>query len=251
MTYQVFDVDLRFHYEDLRVFIPVIGALVSFIIFWFAWQSDKLKNWLINQNGEDLGSAKLVIYTKLLGGLSMGLLPAIAYWAAFPDTDLAAFGWVLPKETRLATLVWIIGLGSLMIVVIGLNAGKPANLKYYPQIRAKKWTRSMVIGNLLGWTVYLIGYEALFRGVLFFPLVDQIGLWPAIAVNIGLYSGTHIPKGLKETLGAIPLCIVLCLLSVQTGNIWIAALVHIAMAWTSETVSLRKHPEMEIVKAKK
>jgi len=248
MNYIVRDIDLAFHYEDLKIFIPVVGALFGFIIFWFAWQSDKLKTRLMERNGEDMGFAKLVIYTKILGGISMGLLPAIAYKIAFPQTTWSDFGWALSSETLFATVVWTIGLSLLMIVITGINASKPANLLYYPQIRARKWTKGMVRGNLLGWTVYLMGYEALFRGVLFFPLVEQIGLWPAIAVNIGLYSGTHIPKGLKETLGAIPLAIVLCLLSVQTGNFWIAAIVHVAMAWTNATVSLKHHPEMEVIK---
>lgn len=249
MNYQVLEVDLAFHYEDLRVFIPVVGTLISFIVFWFAWQSDRLKRRLIDRNGEDWGWAKLVIYTKVLGGLSMGLLPAIAYWVAFPDTTAADFGWSLSRETLWAAMIWTIGLSALMIVLTAFNARKPASLKHYPQIRARKWPPSMLRGSLLGWTIYLLGYEALFRGVLLFPLVDQIGLWPAIAVNIGLYSGTHIPKGLKETLGAIPLSIVLCLLTVQTGTILIAVIVHVAMAWTNVWVSLRANPEMEMVRS--
>ena len=67
--------------------------------------------------------------------------------------------------------------------------------------------------NLLGWAIYLFGYEFLFRGILLFPLAETVGVWPAIAVNIALYSATHIPKGLDETLGAIPLGLVLCWLT--------------------------------------
>jgi membrane protease YdiL (CAAX protease family) len=94
----------------------------------------------------------------------------------------------------------------------------------------------------------LFGYEFLFRGVLLFPLVEAIGLWPAIAVNIAIYSATHIPKGLTETIGAIPLAIVLCLIGVQTGNIWVAVFVHIAMAWTNTLITFKKHPDMHFVK---
>lgn len=249
MSYQLYEIDVSFPYEALRVFIPVTGTLLAFVIFWFSWQSPKLKSRLIAKNGHDLGWAKLVIYTKILGGLSMGLLPALAYFIAFPETKLQDFGWTLPATTRLATLLWVLGLGALMVFLVQFNAKKPENLKQYPQIRANRWTPGMVQGSLLGWTIYLLGYEALFRGVLLFPLVDAIGLWPAIAVNIGLYSGTHIPKGAKETIGAIPFSVVLCLLSVLTGNIWIAATVHVCMAWTSVLLSLKHHPEMEIVRS--
>ena len=125
------------------------------------------------------------------------------------------------------------------------------NLINYPQIRAGEWDLKMVIGNLSAWAFYLLGYEFLFRGLLLFPLVAEIGLWPAIAINIGLYSATHIPKGLSETIGAIPLSIVLCLLSVQTGTIWIAFFVHLAIAWTNTSVALKHNPDMRFVKNRK
>ena len=44
-------------------------------------------------------------------------------------------------------------------------------------------------------------------------------MWPAIAINIALYSATHILKGLDETIGAIPLGFVLCLLTISSGTI--------------------------------
>lgn len=244
MKYEVFNVDLNFYHQDLHVFIPVVGALVSFSIFWFLWQSDRLKNRLIRIYGSDLGSARLIIITKIVGGIIMFLLPALTYLAVFPETTLAEFGWVLPGKTRLATFMWILVLGSLSILIIGRNARSSENLRFYPQIRARQWTRSMLYWNLAGWTVYLIGYEALFRGVLLFPLVKHLGFWTAIAINIGLYAGTHIPKGLKETVSSIPLGIIFCILTVKVGNIWIAVSVHVAMAWTNELISFKYHPDM-------
>ena len=96
----------------------------------------------------------------------------------------------------------------------------------------------------LGWFIYLFGYELLFRGILLFPLVAAIGVWPAIGVNIALYSATHIPKGVEETIGAVPLGLVLCILTLLSGNIWIAFLVHVLMAWTNTFTALHFNPEM-------
>ena len=80
------------------------------------------------------------------------------------------------------------------------------------------------------------------------PVVDSIGVWPAIAINIALYSATHIPKGLEETIGAIPLGLVLCILTLSTGTIWIAFLVHVVMAWTNTLTSLKFNPDMKYIK---
>ena len=119
------------------------------------------------------------------------------------------------------------------------------NLKNYPQIRAKVWSKKLKLKNALGWAAYLFGYELLFRGVLLFPLADELGVWTAIAINIALYSATHIPKGLDETIGAIPLGLVLCILTLYTDTIWIAFIVHVIMAWTNTFTALRFNPEMK------
>ncbi|MBW6536391.1 MAG: CPBP family intramembrane metalloprotease [Mariniphaga sp.] len=104
----------------------------------------------------------------------------------------------------------------------------------------------MVI-NLLGWFLYLLGYEFLFRGILLFSLVEPLGVWPAIAVNIALYSATHIPKGLAEAIGAIPLGLIFCLLTLASGTIWIAFIVHVAMAWTNSLTSVKFNPDIQYI----
>lgn len=240
------DIDFAFTQENLKVFIPIAGTLTGFIIFWFVQSSEKVKQRYLKKHGNDKGSARFYIQTRYLGAISMGVLPAFAFFIAFPETKFSDLGISMPGANWPKTVLWIIGLGTLMATMAYFSAKNPKNLEKYPQIRAKKWSKKMVWSNLASWAGYLLGYEFLFRGVLFFPLVEAIGLWPAIAVNIGMYSSTHIPHGLGQTIGAIPLSIVLCLLTISTGNIWIAFFVHVAMAWTNTTVSLKHHPHMEV-----
>lgn len=247
MTYQVLSLDPGFDLQDLKIFIPVVGTLIGFIIFWFTQKSENLKSIFINKYGTDKGSARFIMFTRYLGGLSMGVLPAITFFIAFPNTTLSQLGLGLPRETAFATILWIALLIAIVIPLARISAKKPKNLVNYPQIRAREWNNKMILGNLVSWTFYLLGYEFLFRGVLLLPLVEEIGLWPAIAINIGMYSGTHIPKGLEETIGAIVLSVVLCLLTVQTGTIWIAFFVHIAMAWTNTLTALKHNPDMKII----
>ena len=118
----------------------------------------------------------------------------------------------------------------------------------YPQIRETNWDRKLVINNTLGWSAYLLGYEFLFRGILLFPLVDALGVWPAIAINTAMYSATHIPKGMDEAIGAAPLGIVLCLITLMTGTLWVAIVVHILMALANSFSSVYHNPEMKFVR---
>jgi len=248
MNYELLNVDISFKYEDLRVFIPIVVGLLSFIIFWFSWKSDWFEKMMTDRFGEERGKANGIIYSKIFGGLLMAILPTATYLIAFPETRLADLGLVLNNSTLFAVLVWIIGFGGLMIFLVAYNARKEATLEYYPQIRARNWTRKIMRGNLLGWATYLFGYEVLFRGVLLFSLTDVIGLWPAIAINVAIYSATHIPKGLTETIGALPLGVAFCLISIQTGSIWVAVAVHIAMSWTNTLITFKRHPEMQYVR---
>jgi|TARA_B110000977_G_scaffold111588_1_gene144719 membrane protease YdiL (CAAX protease family) len=242
------DIDLSWRADDLNSFLPIILALVFFAIYWFTANSEKIKKYYYKKYTFDKAAFKHIFFTKLFGFLSMGVIPIIICVIFLDSIPFSAYGLTIIPETTLVTLVWIFGLSLLLIPLVYFSAKKPKNLVNYPQIRAKVWTKKMVYLNLLGWFLYLFGYEFLFRGVLLIPVVKALGVWPAIAINVAIYSATHIPKGLDETVGAIPLGLVLCLLTLATGTIWIAFLVHVTMAWTITLTSLKFNPEMKYIK---
>lgn len=241
-------IDLTWKSDSLQSFLPISLALVFFTLYWFVAQSASIKKRFYDKYDHDTASYKHIFFTKVFGFISMGIIPMIICLIVLSDIPFSAYGLTIIPETTLLSLVWIIGLSIVVVPLVYFSAQKPKNLVNYPQIRSKKWTRRMLYMNLLGWFLYLFGYEFLFRGVLLIPLVETLGVWPAIAINIALYSATHIPKGLDETIGAIPLGLVLCLLTLATGTIWIAFLVHVVMAWTNTLTSLKFNPDMELVK---
>jgi len=237
-------VDFSLTPNDLKTIIPILLALICFVIYWFGANSEKIKSQFYSKNDFDTASVKHIFFTKYFGFFAMGVLPTIICLLTLPDLSLAYYGLTIIPETTIFTLLWTIGLCAVVIPLAMFSAKKPKNLINYPQIRAKNWTKSIFFKNLLGWTIYLFGYEFLFRGILLIPLVDTLGMWPAIAINVSLYSATHIPKGLDETIGAIPLGFVLCILTLASGTIWIAFIVHLAMAWTNSLTALKHHPNI-------
>lgn len=240
-------IDLGWQSGDMNSFYPIIIATIGFIVYWFISKSDKIKNKFQASNSVDEASVKHILFTKYMGLLWMGIIPLALSLFMLPQYGLADYGLTFIPETTLTSVTWILGLAVLIIPIATISAKNPKNFVNYPQIRAKEWNTSLKVKNALGWAAYLFGYEILFRGILLFPLVAEFGVWPAIAVNVALYSSTHIPKGLEETIGAIPLGIVLSLLTLQTGTIWIAFLVHVTMAWTNTFTALKHHPDMKSV----
>ena len=136
----------------------------------------------------------------------------------------------------------------VLIPVNFKNAKLKDNLQIYPQIREKEWSYKLQCTEYLTWFLYLVGYEFLFRGVLFFGCREVMDFWPALAINVPIYSLVHIPKGLKETVASIPLGILLCILVENTQVFYAAAIIHFTQAASSSYFSLRAHPEMKIIK---
>ena len=231
--------------SNLTTFLPICLALFGFTIYWFSSKSEKIKSFFLKNNSTDDASIKHILFCKFSGLLWMGIVPLLMAVFFLKKYSISDFGLYINSETSLLSLYWIFGLSIPIVPLVSYSAKQAKNLKNYPQIRARVWTKKLKLKNALGWAAYLFGYELLFRGVLLFPLTDELGVWTAIAINIALYSATHIPKGLDETIGAIPLGFVLCILTLYTDTIWIAFIVHVIMAWTNTFTALRFNPEMK------
>jgi membrane protease YdiL (CAAX protease family) len=237
--------DFSWDNKALLSFLPIILVAVFFSVYWFVAQSETMKKYFHGKYPPDEASVYHISFNRLIGFLAMGLIPGIIFFILVPEYKLSNLGLGLKKDTLFFTLIWAFGLSIVAMTLAFFSAKNPKNLLHYPQIRARIWTKKTVLLNIVGWVLYLLGYEFLFRGILLFPLAETLGVWPAIAVNIALYSTTHIPKGMQETLGAIPFGLILSLLTLTTGSIFIAFVVHLAMALTNSFTALKLHPKMQ------
>jgi len=245
------NVDLSWKEGDIYSFLPLILLTVFFVIYWFTSKSEKVKAFFYRKYDPDKASVNHITFNRIFGFFTLGVIPGVVCLIFLPGYSLADYGLTFIRETTLFSVIWILGLSLLVILLSYNSAGKPENLVNYPQIRAKIWTSKTIVINAAGWALYLLGYEFLFRGLLLFPLADHIGIWPAVAVNVALYSATHVPKGFQEAIGAMPLGFVLCLLTLASGTIWIAFFVHLAMALTNSFASLKFHPDMHYIRSVK
>ena len=71
-----------------------------------------------------------------------------------------------------------------------------------------------------------------------------MGFAAAMVLNTILYALAHLYKGRMETLGSVPVGVLLCYLTFLTGNIWTAVVIHCLMALSNEWFSIRFHPDM-------
>ena len=145
-----------------------------------------------------------------------------------------------------AILLWSGILGSIIIGVNLFVASTPQNIRVYPQIRLRSWNAKELTLNFASWFVYLLGYEFMFRGILLFSFYDSYGAAVAITVNCIMYALVHIPKGAKETIGAIPLGFILSVICLYTESFFVAFFFHIIMAFSNDYFAIKANPFMEI-----
>jgi membrane protease YdiL (CAAX protease family) len=231
--------------KDTIFFVTILVVSGGFMAYYFMSKSEKLKNSFIQKFGKEKTLIRWVVFERLLGVLFFGIIP-LATLPVFFEKGIASYG--ISSDNLLTSLYWVLGLSPLLITMNYFNCKKEDNLAMYPQIRVNEWDTRLLLLSAFSWTAYLLAYEFMFRGYLLFVSVQYLGVWPAIALNIAIYALVHVPKGIKEAIGALPLGVVLGIITIQTGNIWVAFVVHIVLALSNEWFSLRAHPEMKFTR---
>lgn len=228
-------------WTDIGVLSALLLSLIAFSAYWFLSKSEAINQRFFSndKNGEQ---GRFILFTKYFGAIVMGLLPILVlklmapaeFWDRFP------LGLEIPAGTISGVLAWTLGLGIPAGIVSYLSSRNPKIQEKYPEIRTKNWTKKLGIQYALSWFFYLLGYELMFRGVLFLGLAGLCGFWIALAINLVLYSATHIPKGLDEAVGALLIGFFLCIATWQTQSIWVAFLVHVVLSWTTNYFAWKK-----------
>jgi len=182
-----------------------------------------------------------VVVKRLAGVILLGFVPAgIAVTALpFPLAELGLTPLIPPR-----TWLWVGGASVVIVIGCLLTAHKPENYDVYPEMRTPRWGFGAVAANSISSALYMFAYEFLFRGFVLFACLAAMTPALAITVNVVLYVLAHVPKGRREALGSIPLGVVVCLASIDTGAIWAAFLIHSIMSQLNDYLAVRANPGM-------
>lgn len=231
--------------DHVAIFVMAL-VLLAYLLYWFGIKSSifvSLSSRLPEIKNSNFIS---VVMGRFYGMMILGILPLL-FLIGFTDYSIYQLGLGIQSKSLSTMLLWIF---LLSIAIVGINyrrSGKESNLSMYPQIRMRSWTKRHVLLNLISWTCYLVGYEILFRGILLFPLYNSQGYLMAITINTMIYALVHLPKGAVETIGAIPLGILFCYITLETNSIYVSVIVHVVMASSNFLFSLKKHPKMNLI----
>lgn len=233
---------------DLKLLNGTIAIAVTTLVFLFYYlitSSNQISRRLEKKfNQEDVSIRKIMLH-RLSGAVLYGFIPLLVILLVFklPVNDFGS-----NKDFLTKSIIWWIPAAILVVVINYYTARNKNHLAQYPQIRAKHWSSGLITLSALSWITYLAGYEFMFRGFLLFSCLESFGYWPAIIINISLYSLVHLPKGPTETIASVFFGFILSYLTLELGSIWFALFIHITLALTNEWFSISFHPEMIRVK---
>lgn len=225
----------------------MVICTVFFSLYWFLFISPAFKKRCTKAKEGDGGLIMHILRLKYAGLLILGIIPVGIFLILFPKYSLSDLGIGFNPETAGKSLMWIGTLASAALLFNWFAARRRKIFNMYPQIRVKHWDTRLMTQYASGWVIYMLGYEMLFRGLLLFPLADGLGVWPAIAINVVLYMSSHIPKGADETFASLFFGPLMCYVTLSTGTIWAAWIIHSILVVSNSMVSLRFHPEFVIV----
>jgi membrane protease YdiL (CAAX protease family) len=214
--------------NDLPLLILILGTTALYLLVHFCLASH--------------GGKRHRVFIHKLGGGALFLGGGICLLVLIDRSPLQNGLWAGPLTPLFSTWPALGGLAALILPFLYLASRGLQIQDQYPEIREELWTPELALKSAGAWAVYLLGYEFLFRGALLFPLVDWMGMYPALAIMTAMYALAHLNKSASEALACLPMGIVFGLLAINAGSIWPAWLLHWTIAVISENAAVAHHP---------
>lgn len=171
-----------------------------------------------------------------LSGFFLGKFSGFLIYGAVPFLVLIYAKNLSPADAGFSTgnLSSHILLTSVSVVIVVsvsfLMARKNTGLGNAGTINLRELTTRNLLVLIFGWIVYILGYEFLFRGVLWFLCYQAFGFVPALIINLIIYFLAHIDQGPLMSIGSIPVGVLLCVFAFMSGSFILPFIIHATMA---------------------
>jgi membrane protease YdiL (CAAX protease family) len=229
---------------EVLAFLAIFTTLLMFLLYYYTAKQKILLNLFVkplfpSRSGE---SIEFISY-KLTGILFTGIVPFIIF-LLIVKVPPSRIGLVIGRTFQFWYLLIIL---IIVTAIVSFQLSKSRKVQEKsPELKIRDWYPRHIILSVSAWLFYILGYEFLFRGVLWFLCSEAFGFWSALAINLLLYAMVHLPQGKLMAIGTLPVGIILCLLSQLTGSFIPAFLIHSLIAVLTDLFSLYHNPEVHL-----
>jgi membrane protease YdiL (CAAX protease family) len=211
----------------------------GYLLYFILWYGKRPRAWLLARVPGRRGRILEATLQKVAMFVLLGLAPAIVVGVRHGASP-AEFGLTLSGSA----VGWAVtAVLSLLVFAVGyFNPAHARGDSPYPQMKVDTWSIALWLFNAAGLGLYLLAYEFMYRGLFFVPMLEY-GVGLAVAVNTLVYMATHLHKGIGEAVAAVPFGIVLCLLTLETGSVLPAFLLHWLLAVGNSLGAIVRGPD--------
>jgi membrane protease YdiL (CAAX protease family) len=232
-------------YSEAILMIPLVTA--CFLIHYFISGSEVVAGWFRSRFRAGSPEIRLVVFHRLLAVFLFGVVP-VTVTIFLPGVMLEDYG--IGVSISLKDVLYALPFAAVFPPLSYFFSRRSDNLNHHPQFRVKEWDYGLFLLSVTLWIAYLLAYEFMFRGVLLYSCIRSFDIPAALVINISLYTLVHLPRGITETIGAIPFGLILCLVVIRLESVWAAIFIHSILAVSNEWFSLRAHPDMVFIPRK-
>jgi len=215
--------DHQQYIAEIKFSVLMWSVMGFFYLYYYTTHSRSFLKIAEENFSPQLQNTALFLAKKLTGSLLLGIIPGILYYFLIRP-DFSEFGLTFSdfKTNLLLIVILTLIIFSFFFIYQKFNATGES-------LQAERNFSTLSV-NAVGWIVYLTGYEFLFRGILLIACYHFLGFWPAIAVNIAIYSAIHMVNGKIQTIGSLIFGFVACYFTLTRGTILIPIFMHIALS---------------------
>lgn len=230
--------------SGLAISIVVLVSVIFFYFYYYFTTSGLPEKICKNINRSIQKKVTVFLTKKVSGFLILGIVPGVIYYF-FLNRDFGKFGFSPVHFKNNYQTIFLLMLIIATVLFVNQKVHRQNNSL---QIEITKWNFALFLINAFGWLIYLVGYEFLFRGILLFECNASFGFWPAIAINIAIYSAIHMVNGKDQTIGALIFGGIACYLTLTRGTILIPIIMHVSLSVFSDYFSIRYNDKLSFVK---
>lgn len=229
---------------EFLAFFAIFSVLLFFWLYFFTAKRRLLLKYFIQPvfPSWSAGVIEFISY-KLAGILFTGVLPFLVFVLILkvPPSEI---GLVVGRTFHFWYMLFIL---IIITALVSFKMSQSIKVQQIsPELKLRNWFPRHVILSVSVWLIYILGYEFLFRGVLWFLSSEAFGFWPALIINLFLYSIVHLPQGKLVALATIPVGTALCILSLLTGSFVPAFIIHSFIAVLTDLFSLYHNPGVHL-----
>ncbi len=237
---------LPWHASDLGPVVLFTVAAAAYVAYHFGASAAALRRFAPPRLAEEARDTWAIYAQRAAGAILLGVVPA-----GIVGLVLGSVPWDYGLALGPAgpTLAWIGGPLLVLGPVLFAASRRPAEARSFPRLKVRVWTPRIVAGNSLTWAVYLLGYELFFRGLLLLHAAAWFGPWPGLAVVTALYTWAHLPTEASEAAGCVVMGFVFGAMTLHTGSVVSAFVLHLIIANGAELMAVRNDPTLRFGRA--